>query len=90
MKRFVCWLVCGLCLLIAEFSRAADSVSIPLDCQRIASCGSWTATYRSAGGRFFGDPPSGRKLVCESNGLRPHFLETPGAGGSSFRAAVVQ
>jgi hypothetical protein len=33
VKAHVCWMVCGLCLVLARFSSAADFVSIPLDCK---------------------------------------------------------
>jgi hypothetical protein len=33
MRKYVCALVCGLCLLFAGLCRAADSISIPLDCK---------------------------------------------------------
>ena len=33
MRRYVCGMVCGLCLVLAGFCSAADSISIPLDCK---------------------------------------------------------
>jgi hypothetical protein len=33
MRRYVCGLVCGVCLMLAGFCSAADSISIPLDCK---------------------------------------------------------
>ena len=33
MRTHVCWMVCGLCLVLAGFCSAADSISIPLDCK---------------------------------------------------------
>jgi hypothetical protein len=33
MRRYVCGIVCGLCLVLAGFCSAADSISIPLDCK---------------------------------------------------------
>ena len=39
MRRYVCWLVCGLCLVLAGFCSAADSISIPLDCKGLQASG---------------------------------------------------
>ena len=39
MKTYVCWLVCGLCLVLAGFCSAADSISIPLDCKGLQASG---------------------------------------------------
>jgi hypothetical protein len=33
VRRYICGVVCGLCLVFAGFCSAADSISIPLDCR---------------------------------------------------------
>ena len=39
MKRYVPWLVCGLCLMLAGVCSAAESILIPLDCNGLQASG---------------------------------------------------
>jgi len=39
VKTYFCWLVCGLCLVLASLCNAADFISIPLDCKGLQASG---------------------------------------------------
>ena len=77
MKRYVCWLVCGLCLMLAGFCSAADSISIPLDCKGLQASEAGQQRIEVPASGFSVIPPQGEKLVREIDGLGFTFLKHP-------------
>jgi hypothetical protein len=90
MKRYVPWLVYGLCLVLAGFCSAADSITIPLDCKGLKASGVGQHRIEVSDSRVFGTAPSRQELVRESNGLGVLFLETPGDRRNPCTASVAR
>jgi hypothetical protein len=88
MKRYVPWLVCGLCLVLAGFCSAADSVSIPLDCKGLQASGAGEQRIQVADSRFSVLPPQGENWCVRSMASQGvHFLQTPGECANSYSAS---
>jgi hypothetical protein len=77
MKRYVPWLVCGLCLVLAGFCSAADSVSIPLDCKGLQASGAGQQRIEVPDSGFSVIPPQGENWCMRSMASGFTFLKHP-------------
>jgi hypothetical protein len=66
MRRYVCWLVCALCLVFARFSSAADFISIPLDCKGLQASEAGPQRIQVADSGFSVLPPQGENWCVRS------------------------
>jgi hypothetical protein len=66
MKTYVSWLVCGLCLVLAGFCSAADSISIPLDCRGLQASGAGQQRIQVPDSGFSVIPPQGENWCMRS------------------------
>jgi hypothetical protein len=66
MRRYVCWLVCGLCLVLAGFCSAADSISIPLDCKGLQASEAEQQRIEVPTAGFSVIPPQGENWCVRS------------------------
>ena len=77
MRRYLCGVVCGLCLLFAGFCNAADSVSIPLDCKKLqgSAVGNQRIEARASG--FSVLPPHGENWCVSPMAAGFFFFKHP-------------
>ena len=66
MRRYVCGIVCGLCLVLAGFCSAADSISIPLDCKGLQASGAGQERIQVPDSGFSVLPPQGENWCVRS------------------------
>ena len=66
MRTHVCWLVCGLCLVLGRFSSAADFVSIPLDCKGLQASEAGQQRIQVVDSGFSVLPPQGENWCMRS------------------------
>lgn len=80
MRRYVCWLVCGLCLVSAGVSSAADSISIPLSCKGLQASGAGQQRIQVSDSGFSVLPPQGENWCVRSMASRGFtFMKHPGS-----------
>jgi hypothetical protein len=77
MRKYVRWLVCGLCLMLAEFCSAADSISIPLDCKGLQASGAGQQRIQVPDLEFSVLPPQGENWCVSSMASGFFFLKHP-------------
>jgi hypothetical protein len=66
MRRYVYGIVCGLCLVLAGFCSAADSISIPLDCKGLQASGAGQERIQVPDSGFSVLPPQGENWCVRS------------------------
>ena len=66
MITHVCWMLCGLCLLLASLSSAADFISIPLDCKGLQASEAGQQRIQVADSGFSVLPPQGENWCVRS------------------------
>ena len=66
MRTHVCWMVCGLCLLLARFSSAAEFISIPLDCKGLQASEAGQQRIEVPDSGFSVLPPQGENWCVRS------------------------
>jgi hypothetical protein len=66
VRTHVCWLVFGLCLVLAGFCSAADSISIPLDCKGLQASGAGEQRIQVPVSGFSVLPPQGENWCVRS------------------------
>jgi hypothetical protein len=66
MRRYVCGIVCGLCLVLAGFCSAADSISIPLDCKGLQASEAGQQRIPVSNSGFSVLPPQGENWCVRS------------------------
>jgi len=74
MKRYVSWLVCGLCLMIAGVC-AADSISIPLGCKGLQASRAGQQRIQVPDSGFSVLPPGGENWCVRSTAPGFTFLK---------------
>jgi hypothetical protein len=78
MKRYVCGVVCGLCLVVAGFSSAADTQTIPLDCKGLQASAVGQQRIEVPASGFSVLPPQGENWCVRSMASRGvTFLKHP-------------
>ena len=77
VKTYFCWVVCGLCLLLAGFSRTADSVSIPLDCRGLQASEAGQRRIEVTAAGFSVIPPQGENWCVRSTASGLTFSKHP-------------
>jgi hypothetical protein len=77
MKRYVSWLACGLCLLIAGVCSAADSISIPLDCKGLQASETGQQRIEVPAAGFSVLPPQGENWCVRSTAPGLRFSKHP-------------
>ena len=81
MRRYVCWLVCGLCLVFAEVSSAADSISIPLSCKGLQASAAGQQRIEVPDLGFSVLPPQGENWCVRS-------MSSQGFGGLKILSII--
>src|SRR5262249_50080975 len=81
MRRYVCWLVCGLCLVSAGVSSAADSISIPLSCKGLQASGAGQQRIQVSDSGFSILPPQGENWCVRS-------MSSQGFGGLKILSII--
>jgi hypothetical protein len=77
MRKYVCWLVCGLCLMLAEVSSAGDFISIPLDCKGLQASGTGQQRIQVPDSGFSVLPPQGENWCVRSAASGFTFFKHP-------------
>jgi hypothetical protein len=77
MKKYVGWLVCGLCLMFAGLCSAADSVSIPLDCRGLQGSAVGQQRIEVPASGFSVLPPQGENWCVSSMASGFFFFKHP-------------
>ena len=77
MRTHICWMVCGLCLMLAGFCSAADTISIPLDCKGLQASGAGQQRIEVPDSGFSVLPPQGENWCVRSMASGGHFLKPP-------------
>ncbi len=90
MKTHVCWMVCGLCLVLASLCSAADFISIPLDCKGLKASGVGHQRIEVPATGFSVLPPQGENWCVSSMASGFLFSKTPGERGNSRTASFAQ
>jgi len=80
MRKYVCWLVCGLCLVFAKISSAADSISIPLSCKGLQASAAGQQRIEVMDSGFSVLPPQGENWCVRSMSSQGFtFMKHPGS-----------
>jgi hypothetical protein len=66
VKTYVCWLVCGLCFMLAGVCSAAESILIPLDCNGLQASGTRQQRIEVPAAGFSVIPPQGENWCVRS------------------------
>jgi hypothetical protein len=66
VRTYLCWLVCGLFLVLAKFSNAADFISIPLDCKGLQASEAGQQRIQVSDPGFSVLPPQGENWCVRS------------------------
>jgi hypothetical protein len=78
VRTHVYWMVCGLCLVVADFSSAADTQTIPLDCKGLQASEAGKQRIQEADSGFSVLPPQGENWCVRSMASRGvTFLKHP-------------
>ena len=75
MRTLVCWMVCGLCLVLAGLCNAADSISVPLDCKGLQASGAGQQRIEVPASGFSVIPPQGENWCVRSMASGVTFLK---------------
>jgi hypothetical protein len=66
MRKYICGVVCGLCLVVAGFSSAADTQTIPLDCKGLQASEAGLQRIQETDSGFSVLPPQGENWCVRS------------------------
>jgi hypothetical protein len=77
MRRYLCGVVCGLCLVLAGFCSAADSQIIQLDCRGLKASGVGRQRIESLVSGFSVVPPQGENWCVSSMASGFFFFKHP-------------
>jgi hypothetical protein len=77
MRRYICGVVCGLCLVFAGFCNAADSVSIPLDCKGLQRSAAGNQRIEASLSGFSVLPPQGENWCVSPMAAGFFFFKHP-------------
>jgi hypothetical protein len=76
MRRYICGVVCGLCLVLARFCSASDTQTIPLDCRGLKASGVGRQRIEVPTG-FSVLPPQGENWCVSSMASGFFFFKHP-------------
>src|SRR5262245_24148483 len=76
----VCWMLCGLSLVLATFSSAADFISIPLNCKGLQASRAGQHRIQGSDSGFSVLPPQGENWCVRSMASQGFtFMKHPGS-----------
>jgi hypothetical protein len=77
VRKYVCWMVCGLCLFLASFCSAGDFISIPLDCKGLQATAIGQQRIEVPASGFSVLPPQGENWCVSSMAAGFFFFKHP-------------